>query len=129
MDPVSDMLSSFSNCIQKKKLYGWGRKSKLTIEICKVLLKNRVIRNFFLRDDIIIVEFIYSDSLEPFVTQWKKLSKPGKRVYFNLKEIKNRSQFGGLMIISTSQGLKTGAECLKNNIGGEALIWVNTNVC
>lgn len=55
----------------------------------------------------------------------KRLSKPSKRVYYAVRDIKPIKNGYGHIILSTPQGIMTGVEARKAKVGGEALflIW------
>ena len=53
----------------------------------------------------------------------KNLSKPSRKIYYNWKEIsKGYKQGLGTLIIRTNKGYKTDLECIKDKIGGRAII-------
>ncbi len=54
----------------------------------------------------------------------QRLSKPGLRLYVNVTEIPRIRGGLGVAILSTSQGLMTGTQARKNNVGGELLCTV-----
>ena len=53
------------------------------------------------------------------------MSKPGKRVYFSAKDLKPIMNGRGIAVISTSQGVMTGAMAKSRGLGGEIIcnIW------
>ena len=58
------------------------------------------------------------------ITGLKRVSRPGLRVYVQRREIPR--VFGGLgvAILSTSQGIMTGQEARRRQVGGEILCYV-----
>jgi len=53
----------------------------------------------------------------------KNISKPSRKIYYNWKEIsKGYKQGLGTLIIRTTQGYKTDIECIKERLGGRAII-------
>lgn len=66
----------------------------------------------------------YEDS-KPVITDVKRMSKPGLRVYVNKNEIPKVVGGLGIAIISTPQGIMTGKDAKKRGLGGELLceIW------
>jgi ribosomal protein S8 len=50
------------------------------------------------------------------------MSKPGKRIYFNTKQIWKISSNKTFIIFSTHKGLKSIHECKKQKIGGEPIV-------
>ena len=55
----------------------------------------------------------------PAIKQIKVISKPSKRVYLKSKDLWKINDELQLMIVSTTQGILTGKECKKLNLGGE----------
>jgi len=55
----------------------------------------------------------------------KRISKPGRRVYRNAREIMPVRYGHGTLVLSTPKGILTDKEARKENVGGEALfeIW------
>src|SRR5262245_22894001 len=60
----------------------------------------------------------------PVVSGLKRISKPGLRVYAGKTEIPRVLGGLGVVIISTSHGIMTGAEARKGQLGGEILAYV-----
>jgi len=65
------------------------------------------------------------DGTRPRVTGVQRLSKPSRRVYMGLREIRPVRQGHGMLVLSTPKGLMTNSEIRKEHVGGEALftIW------
>lgn len=57
----------------------------------------------------------------PAISEIKKISKPGQRVYASYKEIKPHKNGYGIKIISTPKGLLTDKEVRRQKIGGEII--------
>ena len=68
--------------------------------------------------------FLFTE-IKPCLSNLRRISKPGLRVYANYKEIPQILGSRGIVIVSTSQGVMTGKEAKKRRIGGELLcsIW------
>jgi small subunit ribosomal protein S8 len=58
------------------------------------------------------------------ITEIKRLSKPGRRAYTNAREVPTIKHGRGILIISTSKGLMTGAEAKVKGLGGELICQV-----
>jgi small subunit ribosomal protein S8 len=71
------------------------------------------------------VSLMYSTNGRPKITDVKRISKPGRRLYAQAKEITTVKHGHGLMVLSTPKGILAGDEARKQNIGGETLfsIW------
>ena len=97
-----NLLKILEECQFVEKVEKKGRGSKRTLEI---LLK-------------------YTEG-QPAVSGFKKVSKSSQRVYIPAQKIKPIKGGQGLTIISTPQGLMTGKEARKKNLGGEVIceVW------
>ena len=66
----------------------------------------------------------YVDGKVPVVSGLKRISKPGLRVYAGKTDIPRVLGGLGIVIVSTSQGIMTGAQARKAQLGGEVLAYV-----
>jgi small subunit ribosomal protein S8 len=66
----------------------------------------------------------YVDGKAPVVSGLKRVSKPGLRVYAAKTDIPRVLGGLGIVIVSTSQGIMTGAQAKKAELGGEVLAYV-----
>ena len=66
----------------------------------------------------------YNDKV-PAVGGFKKISKPGQRIYLASSDIRKVKQGHGIGVISTSKGVMTEGEARRQKIGGEMMfeIW------
>lgn len=123
MDPVSDMLSAIKNGYMAKKTQIMVPHSKFKLEVAKVLEKEKFVAKVDKQNSKIVIELEY-DNQKPKITQVKKVSKPGLRVYVRGKNIKKIKGGKGKTIISTPQGLMTGEEAKAKKLGGEVICQV-----
>ncbi len=67
----------------------------------------------------------YNEGGNLAITEIKRVSSPGQRIYKKSKEIKSIKGGRGVSIISTPQGVVTDKEARKKGLGGEVLceIW------
>ena len=72
----------------------------------------------------LVIDLLYKEDKQK-IKDVKRISKPGRRVYFRIKDINKVKNGTGLLILSTPKGILTGEEARKGNVGGEALfsIW------
>jgi small subunit ribosomal protein S8 len=64
---------------------------------------------------------INAESENARITEIKRLSKPGRRVYSNAQEMPTVKRGRGIVIVSTSKGLMTGREAKQAGLGGELI--------
>ena len=62
---------------------------------------------------------------KPCITNLKRISKPGLRIYTNYKDIPQILGGMGIIIVSTSKGLMTDKQARLAHLGGELIcsIW------
>ena len=62
---------------------------------------------------------------QPVINSIKLISRPGRRVYYSIKQIWKINSSKSFTVISTSKGLKSIGECKKLRIGGEPFLTIN----
>lgn len=128
-DPIADLLTRIRNAVRVKKKDLSLPSSKMKVEIVKILKDEGYIRNFKVVDDnkqgILSIQLKYNDEGEGVISGLKKISKPGCRIYSDKDSIPKILGGLGIVIVSTSQGILTGKQCLDRGTGGEVLcsIW------
>lgn len=127
-DPIADMLSRIRNGIQAHHDRVELPASKLKVEIARILKSEGFISNYKLVEDkiqpVLRVYLKYSDDGEPVIHGIERISRPGRRVYRNKQEIPRVLGGLGLAIVSTSKGVLSGQDAVKNGVGGEVLCQV-----
>jgi small subunit ribosomal protein S8 len=127
-DPIADMLTRVKNAIMAEKKDVAIPLSTIKLEIAKILKDEGYISNFKVEKtklpNQLFVELKYSSKKQNVIEGLKRISKPGRRVYAEADSIPQVLDGLGVAVISTSQGVITGKECKKRNIGGEVLLHV-----
>lgn len=123
-DLVADFLARMKNGIERKREVITVPVTKMNTEILKVLKQEGMIEDFEVVDNMIDVTVKY-DGGEPVVSHFERVSSPGQRIYVSSKEITPVMNGRGISIISTSNGLMTGAMAKSKKLGGELIckIW------
>ena len=101
--------------------------SKLKKVVAEQLKKNKYLADVKLeagkpRDTLVIT--INKPGENSNITEITRLSKPGRRVYVGAADIPRVKSGRGLVLISTSKGVITGHEAVKQRLGGELLLKV-----
>lgn len=124
MDPIADMLVTVKNGYMTKKVNVTIPYSKFKMEIAKVLQVSNFVGKVAKVDSKIEIELLYENQKSK-LTELKRVSKLGLRVYQKSKEIKKVKGGKGLYILSTPKGVMTGRDAKAKNLGGEVicLIW------
>jgi small subunit ribosomal protein S8 len=102
--------------------------SKIKVGIVKILKNEGFIKDYDIvknkPSELINIKLAYTDKKKPLITDIKRVSKQGLRVYSGSDEIPFIRGKYGLVIVSTSQGLMTGSQARTKGIGGEVLCYV-----
>ncbi len=110
-DPIADMLTRMKNAIMAEKRDLAVPLSNTKLEIAKILKGEGYIANFRVEKAQVPAQLLIE----------LKYSGRKQNVIEGLKRVSNGL---GVAVISTSQGILTGAECQKRGIGGEVLLHV-----
>lgn len=123
-DTVADFLARMQNGIMREKKEIIVLKTKTIESILEILKKEDMIKDFEIKDDHIVVNPLYNNG-QAEVSKFKRVSSPGQRIYIRASEIIPIMNGRGIAIISTSQGLMTGALAKSKGLGGEHIcnIW------
>ena len=127
-DPLGDMLTRIRNAQMRSKSSVLTPSSKLRSWVLEVLKDEGYIRSYELKKDDsgrenLKVSLKYHGG-EPVIRELKRISKPGRRIYAEVKEIPTVRQGLGIAIVSTSKGVMSGNKARSFNIGGEILCTV-----
>ena len=128
-DPIADMLTRIRNANAAKHDTVDVSSSKMKLAIAKILLDEGYIKAYDIIEDgnfkTIRITLKYGvDKNDKIITGIKRISKPGLRVYAGKDELPKVLGGLGVAIISTNQGVITGKEARKLNVGGEVLAFV-----
>jgi small subunit ribosomal protein S8 len=127
-DPVADLLTRIRNAARAGHEQVEIPGSRLKLEIVKILAQEKFVRGYqFISDEkqgILRVFLKYGPKREPILSDLKRVSKPGLRVYAPSTEIPRVMNGMGIAILSTSRGLLPDRECRRQHVGGEVLCYV-----
>lgn len=125
-DYISDLLARLQNGIMRKRESIEVPKTKMVLEILRVLEQEKMIDSFEETEDGKIEVFpLYFEDETPVVEHFTRVSKPGQRIYVSSGDITPVLNGRGINIVSTSSGLMSGALAKSKNIGGELIcrVW------
>ncbi len=127
-DPIADLLTRIRNANLAYHEIVEIPASRLKLEIVKILQAEGFIRSYdFLEDNkqgIIRIRMKYGPRKERIITNLKRVSKPGLRVYTKAKDVPRVLRGLGIAIVTTSQGVMTDREARRQGLGGEVLCYV-----
>lgn len=127
-DPIADLLARIRNAKQRKYKDVYAPFSKIKREIVRILKEEGFISGFKTSGetglDEIKVILKYGSQEEAVITDLKRVSKPGRRVYVKADAIPYVKRGLGIAILSTSKGLMTDKKSRAEKLGGEVLCYV-----
>ena len=127
-DPIADMLTRIRNASRARHTEVVLPASRTKREIARILKAEGFIADVNEGQEgprqILRLTLKYVDGKAPVVSGLKRISKPGLRVYAAKTEIPRVLGGLGIVIVSTSQGIMTGAQARKAQLGGEVLAYV-----
>ncbi len=129
-DPIADMLTRIRNAIMAGQANVSVPYSKVKVEVARILLEEGYIAAFSVNEEAkrsIVIELKYFGRRRvrrPVITGIKRVSTPGRRVYVGKREIPWVLSGMGIAIMSTPQGMMTGAQARRAGVGGEVLAYV-----
>ena len=127
-DPVADMLTRIRNA--NKALHETTRmpSSKLKMEIARILKEEGYIRDYHIENGAsyktLVIDLKYSRSRERVITNLKRVSKPGRRIYARKDRLPRVLGGMGVAILSTSNGLITSRTAQEKGVGGEVICFI-----
>jgi small subunit ribosomal protein S8 len=129
-DPIADMLTRIRNANKARFKTVNINMSQMNVNIAKVLKKAGYVSNYDnVKDEkgqqMLEIILKYPDAKRTVITNIKRISKPGRRVYVASDSIPKVLNGLGISILSTSKGVITDAEARELNVGGEILcnVW------
>ena len=127
-DPIADMLTRIRNA--NKALHADTRMptSRMKEEIARILKEEGYINDYRVEKgesfDLLVVELKYGRSRERVITNLKRISKPGRRIYARKDRMPRVLGGMGTAILSTSSGVMTSRTAQERGIGGEVICFV-----
>lgn len=127
-DPIADLLTRIRNALTVKHEDVYVPDSKMKRAIATILVEEGYVQSADVVEreghkDIKIV-LKYAKSSGSVITNLKRISKPGLRVYCGYEDLPRVLNGLGIAIISTSKGVMTDKKARENKIGGEVLAYV-----
>ena len=124
-DPLSDMIARIRNAHMRKRAKVVTPASKLRGRVLEVLQSEGYIRGYALiehegKHPEFEIELKYFDG-EPVIAEIARVSKPGRRVYSSIKDLKPIKNGLGISILSTPKGVMSDTAARDANVGGEVL--------
>ena len=126
-DPIADMIARIKNAVLARHATVSVPHSKVKESIAKILQESGYIESFVVTDakpqPEIIVTLKYVNKV-PAITDIKRTSKPGRRLYSGSGSVPRVLNGYGMSILTTSKGVMNNTTARKQNVGGELICQV-----
>jgi small subunit ribosomal protein S8 len=124
-DPIGDMIARIKNAAQRGRSKVTTPASKLRERVLEVLQSEGYIRGYTRSETAegfaqFEIELKYFDG-QPVIAEIARVSKPGRRVYSSISDLKPVKNGLGISILSTSKGVMSDNAARDANVGGEVL--------
>ena len=124
-DTLGDMLTRIRNGQTTNKKVVDAPASRFRKNVLEVLKREGFIRNFEEKEmrpgiNFFEIELKYYNG-KPVISEIKRVSKPGRRVYSSIKNLQKTYNGLGISILSTPIGGMSDNEAREANVGGEVL--------
>ncbi|MBU2605554.1 30S ribosomal protein S8 [Hyphomonas sp.] len=123
-DPLGDMLTRIRNAQMRGMSKVVTPASKIRARVLDVLINEGYIRDYAEVEKDghknLEIELKYYEG-QPVISEIKRISKPGRRVYSSVSDIPLVRNGLGISILSTSQGVMSDNAARTKNVGGEVL--------
>jgi small subunit ribosomal protein S8 len=127
MDSIANLLTKIKNASMVSKEIVELPYSKMSESILGTIKEAGFIKDikvFKHKDSVrkgLTVTLSYLENGKPMISQAKRISKPGRRIYRSSSELKDDRGIYGLTLVSTSRGLMPVSEAKKKKLGGELI--------
>lgn len=127
-DPIADMLTRIRNANRAMHERAEMPTSRLKEEIARLLKEEGYIKDYEVKKgesyDTLVVYLKYGRNRERVITDLKRISKPGRRIYAKKDRLPRVLGGMGTAILSTSSGLVTSRTAAERGVGGEVIAFV-----
>ncbi len=125
-DPITDLLNRIKNAQAAGHQTVKVPFSRTKMKIAEILKEQGKIKNCKAKGrkalKSILIDLQYKKDRKPAIAGFKRVSKPGQRIYKQAKAISLVKSGYGIAIVSTSKGIMLGREARKINLGGEIML-------
>ncbi len=126
-DPIGDLITRIRNAQMRGLRKTASPASKLRARVLDVLVSEGYVRGYAEVEQAgkkeLEIELKYYEG-RPVIREISRVSKPGRRIYTSVKELKPVRNGLGISILSTPQGVMSDAAARDKNVGGEVLCQV-----
>ncbi len=127
-DPIADMLTRIRNANRALHETTEMPSSRLKVEIARLLRDEGYIKDYGVKKgesfDTLVIELKFGRNRERVITDLKRVSKPGRRIYARKDRLPRVLGGMGTAIMSTSRGVVTSRQAQELGVGGEVICFV-----
>ena len=127
-DPIADMLTRVRNANKAMHERAAMPTSRMKEEIARILKEEGYITDYKVEKgesyDSLVVELKFGKNRERVISNLKRVSKPGRRVYARKDRLPRVLGGMGTAILSTSKGVVTSRTAAEQGIGGEVVCFI-----
>ena len=127
-DPVADMLTRIRNANQALHERVEMPSSRIKESIARLLKEEGYIRDYHVENGdsykMLVIELKFGRNRERVITDLKRVSKPGRRIYARKDRLPRVLGGMGTAILSTSNGLITTRQAQEQGVGGEVICFI-----
>jgi len=127
-DPIADMLTRIRNANKAMHESATMPTSKMKEEIARLLKEEGYITDFRVEDgesfNTLTIQLKYGRNRDRVLTNLKRVSMPGRRVYARKDRLPRVLGGMGTAILSTSGGLITSKTAEERGVGGEVVCFI-----
>lgn len=128
VDPITDLFNRIKNAEAVAQRTTEAPFSTLKLSVVEILKDRGFLVDFKKRgrrpNQTIKIDLKYDALKQPALSGFRRISKPGQRIYKKAKEIRKVKDGFGVAIISTTKGLMTDLQARKEKVGGEVIVEV-----
>jgi small subunit ribosomal protein S8 len=130
-DSIADMLTRIKNACMARHPQVAMPTSRLREAIARILKEEGFIQDYEVLPGkitatlLIHLKYTRDRRPRPIINDLKRVSKPGRRVYYQKQDIPWVRSGMGIAVVSTSKGVMTGQQARKQGVGGELIcnVW------
>jgi small subunit ribosomal protein S8 len=127
-DPIADMLTRIRNANRAMHDTAEMPTSRMKEEIARLLKQEGYIKDYRVVEgtpfSTLVIELKFGKNRERVLSDLKRVSKPGRRVYARKDRLPRVLGGLGTSILSTSTGVITGRQAAERGVGGEVIAFV-----
>jgi len=127
-DPMADMLTRIRNAVRIERASVQMPSSSMKQGVADSLKREGYIWDWKVIEgspsDQLKVDLKYGPNGERLIQNIQRTSKPGRRVYQGVEDLKPVLDGLGISILSTNKGILSDREARRENVGGEVLCMV-----